>query len=443
MLVVGIILVLITSIHTVLEIRHAIKNHKFGIFHYVIAWFIFIYGLVPLCLYANRNFVSTPFRSYWESLHCYLGYILCFYCLTYIFLYAGFKFSKGSSYQITINNVNKTSTISFWLLIIGASALVISIRGYGGLSFYMNHVSAIRSGTAENKSYLYSFIGIFSVYLLYAFILSLAVLLQRSNRRTKIKSSIIFVLSIAPLLIRMFLSGGRATMISLFVLILILLLLQKGKLPILLTAVSMISILFIVFYGKIYIATIFSDNKMAFYDIAYQGGNTYVEAFIQEFSHQTMSQVVSLQGDLLGDRLLKDYFIWILKPVRLFISDPYFDSISYYNTYQVLGEWDSNIPPGFIGLALYNGGLILLVMQAIVFGMVLRKIDSLFFNSVIQSNALCMCIYLFLFDLSWYALQNGDPAIIIQASIPFILFICFLVTTRIVSIRKPIKQNTK
>ena len=106
----------------------------------------------------------------------------------------------------------------------------------------------------------------------------------------------------------------------------------------------------------------------------------------------------------------------------------FYDSISYYTTYQVLGKWESNIPPGFISLALYNGGILTLLIQSIGVGGILRKLDSLFLNSRLRSNPLIMCAYLVLFDLAWFALQNGDPALIIQTSIPFLVLVIYLFT---------------
>ena len=216
-------------------------------------------------------------------------------------------------------------------------------------------------------------------------------------------------------------------MITVFILVLILIIQQTGKIPYKAIFIFSIPVLFIVFYGKSYITTLFSDNQVSLQDLTSSREISYWEAFMQEFCHQTMSQVTALQNGL-GSRLWKDYFIWILKPVRLWSSDTFYDSISYYTTYQVLGKWESNIPPGFISLALYNGGILTLLIQSIGVGGILRKLDSLFLNSRLRSNPLIMCVYLDLFNLAWFALQNGDPALIIQASIPFLVLVIYLFT---------------
>lgn len=442
MLSIGIILLLVTMLHSFLEIRRAIKRSCLGIFHYIIVWYIFIYGFVPLNLYTNQNCLSLPFRSYWYDLHDNWGWLLFFYVLTYTALYLGYKHSKPTSYCIRLKGssakISSQYTIGLLLFCIGTISLLLSIKGYGGISYYVNNVNDIRYGVDENKNYAYAFIKMFSGYIVYAFILLYALTYHIKSTKQKTRLTISLLFCGILLVFYMLLSGGRATMISVFVFLLLLITLQTGKIPSKTIIVFFIPIVFIVFFGKSYISSLLSDNQTLFYDIASSRTSSYWETFMQEFCHQSMAQVTALE-DGFGNRFWKDYFIWLFKPMRLWTSDSFYDSISYYTTNQVLGQWRAIIPPGFVGLALYNGGIITLLFQSMLVGIILRKVDSLLHNSNIQSNPLIMCIYLILFDSSWFALQNGDPALIIQASIPFLIFLLYLFLLRKMVI---VKTNT-
>lgn len=431
MFTISIVLVLVTILHSTFEIKKAIKQSRLGLFHYVIAWYIFIYGFAPLNMYVNSDCLSLPFRNYWINLIHDWGWVMFFYLTTYVALYLGYKLTKPTPKSITLKpsaiQYNSQFNLSLLILGVGIASLLWSIKGYGGTSYYVDNISAIRSGTDDNKNYLYAFIRMFSGYILYAFILLYALSYSVNAKLIKGRLVLSFVVCCAFLSFYLLTSGGRASMITVFILVLILIIQQTGKIPYKAIFIFSIPVLFIVFYGKSYITTLFSDNQVSLQDLASSREISYWEAFMQEFCHQTMNQVTALQNGL-GSRLWKDYFIWILKPVRLWSSDTFYDSISYYTTYQVLGKWESNIPPGFISLALYNGGILTLLIQSIGVGGILRKLDSLFLNSRLRSNPLIMCVYLVLFDLAWFALQNGDPALIIQTSIPFLVLVIYLFT---------------
>ena len=101
----------------------------------------------------------------------------------------------------------------------------------------------------------------------------------------------------------------------------------------------------------------------------------------------------------------------------------------------LLGDWDSNIPPGFLGLAYINLGIVGIVVQSYVWGRVIRILDDIFKRKIKSSStnlSLIFTLYIVMFDFMWYALQNGDPAIIIQSNLPLIvLFAYFLISKKI------------
>ncbi|MDY3547632.1 O-antigen ligase [Riemerella anatipestifer] len=414
-------------------------NQNIKLFDYILLWYTFIYAVVPLALiYDSRNIYHLYRRLAYDSDYLYEAVI---FLVGYFFLIAGYYyFYKGRGVLIKVSTFTDEGLFKTarTLLIIGFFSYLVYVYLYGGISYVMNNVNEIRYGADDNKNYFGAFFRIFSVFIMYSFILQLY-LYFKGKYTKQLKKKLMFLLTLFILLVISFLGGGRAAFISLFIYIfLAYYFLKTRKIKWIYLFLLVFSSLFIVVFGKTFLFVMFSDSvNITFDDVkTNQEKIGFLTLFFQEFNHQTYSVTNFIQSDF-DYRYLSDYYIWMLKPLKLFYPQSTdFDAISYYNTYMIMGNWKSVIPPGFIGLGFLNGGLLLVILQSFIAGIILKVIDKSFSRSDFTNSGLLFFIYLFLFNHLWYALQNGDMSLIIQGSIPFYLLLIYLLLFRKVKFYK-------
>lgn len=310
------------------------------------------------------------------------------------------------------------------------------IAKYGGIDYVLKNLSQIRSGTDENKSYVGAFAIMLSDIIIVSFVLSLY-LKFKGFFNGKFIANIIFYVIILSVFIKFFIGAGRANIILLFIYIILsgYFINKKFSFRIVLSAVFIG--LFVILFGKIFLFSIFSESSPVFNEVINnQDKYGFFNKLVHEFNHQFFTLSNFIQNDL-DSRFLKDYVIWLLKPLKLFDkSETFYDSISYYNTFHLTGRWDSEVPPGFIGLAFMNGNIIMLIIQSFLWGRLTKWVDCLFNNSDFINNGILFVIYILVFNLGWFAFQNGDPALIIQYSFIYILLFFFLIMTKQIRLRK-------
>lgn len=119
-----------------------------------------------------------------------------------------------------------------------------------------------------------------------------------------------------------------------------------------------------------------------------------------------------------------------LVPSRLFdFAKP--ESIVYFNTYMVIGAWESVVPPGLIAYGTYALGPVGIVISAAIYGLVLGLLDKA--NMVPVARKYINTLIITPFVLYWgvYYFQ-GDPKTLIGTLTSPIMFtlILFVVRTR-------------
>lgn len=292
------------------------------------------------------------------------------------------------------------------------------VSSYGGVEYVLNNISRIRSGTDENKNYLGAFVRLFTYYIEFLVFFFYVRFFINKNLKNFLLFIIIFALGVAKAV----LDGGRGGLINLFIGILFLsIYLKGGRMPLIYLLICFAIALIVGLYGKVYIFQIVGNTDVVLQDMEYL---VKFEKVLKEYSHQFHSLVVAINHELGGDRLFQDFYVWILKPLKLFGYDiP--DSISYYNTNVIKGVWDSEIPPGIVAFSYYEGGGLFVPLLGIFFGFLIKHFDSLVVNTI-SSNGNVSLTYPFLAIVSIYmpfAFSNSDPALFIQWTLAYtILF---------------------
>lgn len=424
-------------IHAFYRVYYSVKHFSFGIFDFLLFWFAFIYGVVPIFIMSSREFILD---HYIPLININNNYIIesVFVLVSYICIIIGGATLKNSKQQLRGKLIADITLFkwSLFLYVLSLIFLLVYIRLYGGLLYVLNNISMIRYGVDDNKNYLGAFFLMLTNVIIISFLALIYLRLKGFFKGKPVFYHIIFWLIIFSTFAKSLTSGGRANVVLILIYILLSIYFMKRKIYIVYILIISIVALLIVVYGKTYIFNLFGDQSLDFNQIkGMQEQRGYIKLFIYEFNHQflSLSNYIQYNYEL---RYFKDYIIWAFKPLKFFDSnDTFYDSISYYNTYLINKKWQSEIPPGFIGLAYINGSILGVILQSFIWGRALKWIDLVMNNSNFKNNGLVFVVYLLLFNYLWFAFQNGDIALIIQGGLVYLFFIFILFFTKTITLK--------
>ncbi|SSQ10401.1 O-antigen polymerase [Acinetobacter baumannii] len=416
------VLIAILFLFFLIAIIYEFKKNGFTVVFMSLVWMFVIYCISPLMLLISYDeVVSARFIGNFYDLNSIIPIIIIFIFLGVFLL--GSKVSLGTKKYIYLEKTNDTR-IAFSLWVIGVLSLSFYIYSYGGLTYFLQNMSQIRSGTADVKNYFAAFIFSFAKYLNLAFLIIFIKFLKKEFY--DLKQYVLLIVILISCFFSLYLSAGREDAISFIVSGLAAYYFVKRKIPLISgILVGLFSIFYIVF-GKTFLFAMnnedfdtqdFIENKM-FDDLE----NSF-NLVIYEFTHQYLSLVNFLQNEF-SFRYFGDYLYWIFKPFKLLGLDiP--DSISYYNTYLVYGVWDSEIPPGAVAFGYISGGVFGVIVHAFILGIIIGAFDR-FFNPKKQNNTTLLAYYAFMVSSLTYLISNSDPALFLQNRLPHFLFIVFI-----------------
>ncbi len=318
--------------------------------------------------------------------------------------------------------------IIFVSALFGIAATAIFIYLSGGIEYVLHNISGIRSGRDENKTYLGSFIRLFSSFLVLS--VYAAFYFLSSNRKEKLKKRIgkssfgLFIFILCFAFIVKFTEGGRGGLIILALGAFFSYSIGKKKLP----SVAGLSFfmcfaIFIIVYGKIFLFQIFSNNSVQATPFS---AELLSKSLSENFSYPYQSILITLNKNLIGDRYFSDFYIWLYKPLKL-LGYQIQESISFFNTENLIGIYESEIPPGIVAFLLLEGGTLFVPAGAFIVGAIFRQFDKLFdFSSADECRAVPAALYVYLIFSSLRFLINSDPALIIFEFVPLVgMFLYF------------------
>lgn len=332
--------------------------------------------------------------------------------------------------QSTLTNENLVVSVLF---IISVLAFLQFVSAYGGLDYVLLNASSIRGGGDSNKNYLGAFFKMFTYFLELVVFYVFSKYLKTQERKWLFLFLFLFLLGI----LKSFADAGRGGMLNLLIGLFFITIFIQRRFQFLYFLILVPIILFVIIFGKTFLFEVYSGTNFDTVS-GYTSTLDKIDSFLMEFSHPFLSIVLALKNEIGGNRYFVDFFIWILKPLRLLgISIP--DSISYFNTYQFRGEWDSEIPPGLVAFFYYQGGLILLPIFGFITGYALRMLDRFMLLSASQArpyqaltNALLGIISIYI----PFAFGNADPALFIQWCLIYLMLFVIFRITRIIKIKK-------
>ncbi|GAA5632051.1 hypothetical protein Acal02_02699 [Acinetobacter calcoaceticus] len=402
------------------------EYNKFGIslLFMALIWSMVIYGLAPLALMSSYNEVASPrFLVNNYDIGSFFPFFVSI--IFFISMYIGSIIARSVSYKIylesTLFEVRKVTIVLF---LIGFFCLSFFIYAYGGLDYVLSNMSQIRSGVDDNKNYLAAFLNSFSKYINFSFFIVFALFLLRES---KSKYDVLLLLVTGSFtFFSVYLSAGREAGIALLIALMVIYISIYKKVPILIATLFLTISIFYILFAKTFLFALNNENfdRNAFMEDNFS--ETIFSSYniiVSEFSHQYLSLVNFMQRDF-DFRFFGDYAYWVFKPFKLLGVDiP--DSISYYNTYNIYGVWDSEIPPGAIAFGYIQFGIVGVIIHGLILGVFFKFFDIIF-DAKNQKNPILLAFYAVTVTSFTYMLSNSDPALFLQNRIPNILFFIVL-----------------
>lgn len=403
-----------------------------------------------ICFLLLVSYVLAPFLMYFFSLGVnvyfvdqlavskdYFPVISAIVFLYFLSFFVGYFFCGAGEHKVYIG-VRSTFKEGRYIFFIFSLAIIFFLGFvylYGGVDYVLSNASRIRSGTDENKNYLGAFFKMFSYYIeLVVFFVFAKLLLER--KKGKKLTCLFFLVLLIIILFKGYIDAGRGGLLNVFIGLFFVYIFARGSLPFFRVFLIMPLALFVMIYGKSFIFQVY--NGLNGFAVNETSLTDNMDFLLAEFSHQYLSLVPSVVNDLGASRFFIDFFVWIIKPLKL-VGLPIEDSISYYNTYNINGVWDSEIPPGPIALFFYNGGVLLVMLGGLLSGFLLRWTDKLIINSlrfrVAPSYSLFACFAVLCIYLP-FAYVNSDPALFVQWCLVYILLFLSMFFFRILILKK-------
>lgn len=402
-------------------INEFISRERSYILSYISLNLIILYVISPVVvIYLGVGF-SSNFESF--NLYTYKDYIAGIVLLFSICFYIGTVIKVSNPvlfYFYPQKNYRKLIVFIFFISICSFCSFVYI---YGGIEYVLSNISRIRSGVDDNKSYIGAFLKMFSYYIeLVLFYFFSLFLLNTNNKTRNFKLLFIFIFVLAFALLKSFIDGGRGGFINIFVGLIITYFFVRKVFPKFFLLLSLPIILSVGLFGKMIAASFKSDAKVDYFS----NFNSIIDAVITEYSHQVLSVGVGIETDSFGERYFFDFIAPLLKPLKLIGIDD-LDSVSYYNTFIIKGEWDSEVPPGIIQFLLLQTELYFFPFLVLLLGFFIKYIDRSIFRTLSNSNecaqtkafSIASCSIFFIYFP--FIILNSDLALFVQWCFVYLL----------------------
>lgn len=372
-------------------------------------YFFIFYVIVPLILLFYK-IKGVYFKNVEFSENPFLGIlILVFYMilvLTYVKLKLDKKIFSIKSNNFLLKKENIAGNLIIVLLLIIMTFLIfIYCNGYGGIREALEKSSFIRMGLI--KPHKFSFLKrFFSVNIIISGVCYLKIKIEN-------KGYIKFFYSLVLAICSLFLLGGRANFIYLFMMFFVIdINTVKNKRIYIKYFILGIILFYFVEYGKRIINSIqilLQGNYIEYINavIDYkekinkgQGYNT----FIDQFSHPVLSLFPALFFSNNNSFLIDSMSALISLIPGITELTP---SISVTNTFYFLGVKESIVPPGIIGFSIYYFGIFGIVIVPLVYGIVFKYINKVF-KEIILKNKYIYPFYILLSLQIGIVVYTGD-----------------------------------
>jgi oligosaccharide repeat unit polymerase len=392
-------------------------------------WFSIVYLLIPLItlgdpFYLNSYFLDLAYEN--KTIHFY-AYILIL--LFYILTILAFNLSTKIKYKIKVIpkkreiNYNRLSLLLFIFSVIGFLTFVI---GYGGFSNVLANVNTIRSGVYERNTI--AAIGrMFTNYSVVILLLNFLILKRKKSSKSKLTAKFWFVVSFISTFLFTALSGGRGGFLFPILQLYFIKVLDDRRWELKKILVLTPFLFFFLIYGKFIFAHI-DEGIMFVYEYIINDMESIqytIKSFLANFTHPYYSLIIAINKVGVTENPI--FFLNPIYTIKFFMNlfgFPYVGTISHINTLYILGVYDSNIPPGIVGLSYYNFLFAGIIITAGIFGFILGFVEKIFYH--LKNNIFGVVCYSILIDFLAQFTFNGDLRVFIMQRGALLLLIVII-----------------
>jgi len=337
-------------------------------------------------------------------------------CVGYYFCGAG----RIASQWRVVPRTRSSHVVVVVLLLVGGAAVFIYVHQYGGLVLAIAQSALIRANAVEGGKGV--FVKPFIPNVNYAFLMSWALLLWFPRRRPY--SALLFVVGLTATILSFLLMSGRGAVISLGIMSYWLLVMRTNRWHFKIVLVGAVMGAMVIIFGDTLFASAsqlgsdgpsvvetFNERRVA------KGIDDTLTVYMREFSFY----VASLAG---ANRWLNDpesslrWFVDVPLGLMSYLPERLLGfqvppTIAFYNTDQLIGVFESLIPPGFIALGVYSLGWGGCLVVGWLFGWCGRFLETFFGHGARRDpRAATMFVA---WGVAWgYGWLPGEPRVFFQ-----------------------------
>ncbi len=304
------------------------------------------------------------------------------------------------------------------LLVIGLFGYSLFLALNGGPMSVVQQISELRSTSGgSTRRILAAFFALGGHFVLLA---AIYFTILDHRRESAKKMRFLTIGSWSVVFVSGLLSGGRSSLINVFIGGVLAYLVGRRILPKFRLAITGFIGFWVAIYGKSVLFQLGSANfglrdALEVVRRTQRGGE--IGAIAKEFSHPYLSLAQALERQDYGYRYFADYWYWLLKPFKLVGFSPP-DSISYFNTYLTRGVSESEIPPGILGFGYLSFGVIGVVVHVLVVAFLVVGLERICVGRA-SVLGLAMLVYLCTALPAW--VTASDPALFAQNTFPMLI----------------------
>lgn len=362
--------------------------------------------------------------------------------LGYFTILISFYSASAQNYarKITIRwqSEEKVFRIAILLLLFSCISVHIYASQFGGILSAISKATFIRMTLAEGGNFVFfkhfMFLSFCPSYLLAAFIF------DRKRRKNKLFLYTAFVISALYTVIGVTITGGRAHLIIYFLTFYLVRIIKNRKIPWLLTIYLLVPSSLFILYGKSFFFSLSgikdgfdSVIKLFLTAVESQSENSDgLSSLVENFSYQIYSLKAALDAEY-PLRLFIDWYYAIISflPERLIEIDlP--ETLSSFNTRNIVGNNDFMIPTGMFAFSIYSFSWPGLIIVCLIYGWIGSFLETILYNNLNQA-AWMPSIYVMVAQIWIDFFTAGDPEIFLFGDFGYLLslFILFTVGSRI------------
>lgn len=421
-------------------IKGSITKYSFNMLNMFILTFTLFYFIVPFIQtifknYRNNTSLFTQILNTLSDGEILFNLLLAICCLMIVIFSYHLKFNKKKKVKIFFNKrdngklYKKILVIADFFLIIGVISIFLLIVEVGSIKTYLSLGALTRGIDKDPTMYIRSsYLQLITLSLvilvtpyLYTYLFRL-----KKNKSILIRLIISLIFSILFLLY----NQGRAPLLLFFLPFLFTISKKQNK-----KGIFSFGILFIIGISLLnYLDGLFKYLSYGVYSV--KEGSNFITEFLGEFSYPFTNFALREQlVDFVGFRYMYDYIIWpfTMIPSSLLglinVSKESLISISIFNT-EAYGYFlnvtpDGGIPVDFLTFNFYQYGYISLVINCFIVGLVLRKLDEIFY---FYKNSLPIKIILFRISFTLInIMNNADISAIVRNRLDVVILLLILI----------------